>query len=132
MTIDVSKLTFAEITALQEQLEQSKAQLEQEAKATARTEIKRAEETHKEEVRQLEIDFRTLCERIAASHGFSLDALTGHERTTTRAPARPQFKNPNGTQTWTGKGKRPIWFNDLMESERLTADEAKDRSRIRY
>ena len=71
-------------------------------------------------------------EKAAAAHGFSLAQLKGGgaaapkkrgpkpgPKATKPAKSRktgaPRFRNPaNGSQTWTGKGRQPVWFKDAV------------------
>ena len=35
----------------------------------------------------------------------------------------PKFRNPdNASQTWSGRGKRPIWFAEALKKKGVTAD----------
>lgn len=75
-------------------------------------------------------------EETARAHGFnSLADLTGSRRRGSAAPksgakaGRPTVKgearyaNPqNPEQTWTGRGRRPGWFQDAIESGRSPDD----------
>jgi DNA-binding protein H-NS len=60
-------------------------------------------------------------EKAARAHGFSLAEITGNgpmpavsKKRRTAKPKNPgvaKYANPdNKTQTWTGKGRRPVWF----------------------
>jgi DNA-binding protein H-NS len=41
----------------------------------------------------------------------------GAGKTTVRTPAQPKYRNPhNAEQTWTGRGKRPNWFNSAISN----------------
>jgi len=40
----------------------------------------------------------------------------GQKKTAPRKPARIKYRNPaNSSETWTGRGKRPIWLRDALE-----------------
>lgn len=62
-------------------------------------------------------------ERIAASTGYSVEDLLGLGRTRNRAPApaprktvADKYRNPRDpTQSWSGRGKRPRWLQELLE-----------------
>lgn len=62
-------------------------------------------------------------EAAAAEFGFSLAELTGTEsKRKTRAASSgvAKFRNPaDPTQTWSGRGRRPAWINDLDTAGRL-------------
>jgi DNA-binding protein H-NS len=60
-------------------------------------------------------------ERIAASTGYSLEDLLGMGKSRSRTPARSQkavaekYRNPRDpSQSWSGRGKRPRWLQDLL------------------
>lgn len=40
-----------------------------------------------------------------------------------RAPARPKYRHPaDVSKTWTGKGKRPKWVTELLDSGKTLED----------
>jgi DNA-binding protein H-NS len=63
-------------------------------------------------------------EEAAREHGFSLTELTGAK------PARrsggkvaPKYANPaDASQTWTGRGRRPIWVQAALDSGKTLND----------
>ena len=58
-------------------------------------------------------------EEHARSLGFSLAELTGIQitRTSKRAPATVKYRNPgNHTETWSGRGRKPRWYDALLAS----------------
>ena len=78
-------------------------------------------------------DARGKAEAIAAleaharSLGFSLAELTGIQvtRTSKRAPATVKYRNPaNLTETWSGRGRKPRWYDTLIASG-VRADDLK-------
>lgn len=61
-------------------------------------------------------------ERIAASTGYSLEDLLGMGKPRARAAVRAQkpvaekYRNPRDpSQSWSGRGKRPRWLQDLLQ-----------------
>lgn len=58
-------------------------------------------------------------ERAAAEHGYTLAELQGTsgakgQRTKPKSPAK--YRNPeNGTDTWSGRGRKPHWVLDLQK-----------------
>lgn len=61
-------------------------------------------------------------ERIAATTGYSLEDLLGMGKPRARAPSRVQkpvaekYRNPRDpSQSWSGRGKRPRWLQDLLQ-----------------
>ena len=83
-----------------------------------------------EQVSSRELDAaRKAAEKAAAAHGFSLAQLTGAEAPAPKKRGRkpgpkagkpkkvgaPRYKNPaDASQTWTGKGRQPVWFKDAV------------------
>lgn len=62
-------------------------------------------------------------ENVARSHGFSLDELTGAKTSRKRAPAQAKFANPeDGSQTWTGRGRKPRWVEAALKSGKSMGD----------
>lgn len=78
----------------------------------------RIEEKREEAVARARADI----ERIAASTGYSLEDLLGMGKSRARAAARAQkpvaekYRNPRDpSQSWSGRGKRPRWLQDLLQ-----------------
>ena len=63
-------------------------------------------------------------EEAARQHGFSLADLTGSRSVRASASARPpRYANPDDrNQTWSGRGRRPGWFIDQLESGHAPED----------
>jgi DNA-binding protein H-NS len=64
-------------------------------------------------------------ERAAAEHGFTLAELQGgggkSARIKPKSPAK--YRNPaNGTDTWSGRGRKPHWVLDLQKSGKNLED----------
>jgi len=60
-------------------------------------------------------------EKLAAAHGVSVEEVIGGnaapKKTAKKAKTNsaPKFANPaDKSQTWTGKGRQPVWFKDAM------------------
>ncbi|MDQ2094480.1 H-NS histone family protein [Rhodalgimonas zhirmunskyi] len=55
-------------------------------------------------------------EATARDLGYSLSELTGGKKAPGSKGA-PKYANPeNPEQTWTGKGRRPAWVNEALQS----------------
>jgi len=80
--------------------------------------------------REMELAIKS-AEKAAAAHGFSLAQLTGSEKPAPKKRGRkpgpkaanprkagaPRYKNPaDASQTWTGKGRQPVWFKDAVSA----------------
>lgn len=101
MSIDLNKLTVPELEALI-------------AEAGGLIEKKRADAlvTAKAEI-----------EKIAAATGYSVEELlglrAGKARKVATGPKKPvadKYRNPKDhTQTWSGRGKRPKWLQEVLD-----------------
>lgn len=59
----------------------------------------------------------------ARAMGFSLAELTGAPVTRKRTAATAKFANPaNPADTWTGRGRKPRWYEEALASGK-TADD---------
>ncbi|MCU0800898.1 MAG: H-NS histone family protein [Rhodobacteraceae bacterium] len=62
-------------------------------------------------------------EEIARSKGFSLAELTGTSGPKKRAPATAKYANPaNSAETWSGRGRKPRWFDAALKSGKSPSD----------
>ena len=62
-------------------------------------------------------------EAAAKEHGFSLRELMGEAKKKTRAPAAPKYHNPDDPeQTWSGRGRRPVWVRESLEAGKSLED----------
>ena len=53
-------------------------------------------------------------EEKAREYGFSLSELTD-AKTTKRATPAPKYRNSgNPEQTWSGRGRQPVWFREAI------------------
>jgi DNA-binding protein H-NS len=101
MSIDISSLTVPELEALIEQ-------------AAALIESKRS---------QAVVDAKAEIERIAASTGMSVEELLGLRGSKApkkvagaKKPVADKYRNPKDyTQTWSGRGKRPRWLQEILD-----------------
>lgn len=65
-------------------------------------------------------------EATARDNGFSLNELVGNglfsQVKKTRSPAVAKFKNPKGSETWSGRGRKPQWFEAALKSGKTAED----------
>ena len=60
---------------------------------------------------------RAKLEAIAKEMGYSFAELIGVEVKTTRAPAVAKYRHPeNAAVTWSGRGRKPLWFVESLEA----------------
>jgi DNA-binding protein H-NS len=80
----------------------------------------RQEELRKEKTAKLREKFSAL----AKAEGLSLDDLVGRGGNRgARRKVKPKYRNPaDRSQTWTGRGKRPRWFNAALAAGKKEKD----------
>ena len=62
-------------------------------------------------------------EDAAREHGFSLSELTGAKASRRGAKVAAKYANPeDASQTWTGRGRRPHWVQQALESGKSLED----------
>lgn len=62
-------------------------------------------------------------EEKAREFGFSISELTGAAKTRKRAPAAVKYANPsNKSETWSGRGRKPLWFVAALKSGKKPGD----------
>lgn len=62
-------------------------------------------------------------EKIAATTGYSVEELLGlragkapRKAAAAKKPVADKYRNPKDhTQTWTGRGKRPKWLQEMLD-----------------
>ena len=71
-------------------------------------------------------DARSKARRIIAKEmGYSLADLIGTEVKPTRAPAAAKYRHPeNATLTWSGRGRKPLWFVAALDAGKSPEDMA--------
>ena len=56
---------------------------------------------------------------LAASLGMTVDEILGYGTTGKSRKSPPKYQHPDHPdQTWTGKGRQPEWFKDLVNQGR--------------
>lgn len=108
MAVDIKKMSRKELEALID-------------KAQARK-----HELHREELSKVKADVTA----FALSKGYTIEELFGKARRGARKRAvgkrgtvAPKYRNPkDASQKWTGRGKRPRWFQDLLNSGKKESD----------
>ncbi len=96
MDINVNNLSLKELRDLQSQISKAIASFEDRKKREALAEL----------------------EEKAKALGYSLAELTGAPTASRkRSPATPKYANPaNSADTWSGRGRKPRWFDAAMKS----------------
>ena len=81
--------------------------------------IKRAEARKHDLRRESVSKVRAKVEALIKSEGFTFAELYGTrgKRGGKRGKVAPKYRNPsNASETWSGRGKRPRWFNAALKS----------------
>ena len=68
-------------------------------------------------------DARSKLEGIAKEMGYSLAELIGTDVKPTRAPAAAKYRHPdNSDLTWSGRGRKPLWFVAALDAGKSPED----------
>ena len=95
MSLDFNSLSLKELKDIQAQVQKAIASYEDRVKKKALAELE-------EKAREL---------------GFSLAELAGISAPRKKAPAVAKYANPENTsETWSGRGRRPRWFEAALEA----------------
>jgi DNA-binding protein H-NS len=101
MSNDLNTLSLKELKDLQSQVAKAIAGFEDRKKKEALAEL----------------------EEKAREMGFSLAELTGISVTRKRSPAVAKYANPaNPSDTWSGRGRKPRWFDAALKSGKKPDD----------
>lgn len=102
MAVDVSKLTQKQLNDL----------------------ITKAESRKKEMEKDNLIKLRKKINDLIKAEGYTFDDVFGVRRKTRRgAKVPPKYSNPiNPAETWSGRGKRPRWFNAALKAGKKEKD----------
>ncbi|MDR3389297.1 MAG: H-NS histone family protein [Rudaea sp.] len=86
--------------------------------------IQRAQSRKQELGKERASKVRAKLATLAKAEGFAIEELFGGGRgKKTRRPAKPKFRNPaDHSQTWSGRGKRPRWFNAALSAGKKEKD----------
>lgn len=105
MAINLESLSPAELQAL---IKNAEAQMES------------ARKNHIKEV-------RTKIDAVLANAGLTIGEVYptrgGKAAKSPKAAVAPKYRNPdNVAQTWSGRGKRPVWFNEALKKKGVTSE----------
>lgn len=60
---------------------------------------------------------------VVRQHGFTIEQLLGKPSKSVRSIAAPKYANPaDPEQTWTGRGRKPKWIIEAIESGKSLDD----------
>ena len=101
MAIDIKKLNHTQLNELIQRAQSRKSELNKERAVRVREKLA----------------------VLAKAEGFTIDELFGSRGRKTRRGASPKFRNPaDHAQTWSGRGKRPRWFNAALAAGKKEKD----------
>lgn len=99
--LDLEGLSLKDLKQLQKDIVKAIASFEERSKAEARLKV----------------------EAFARELGYPLSELVNGSAKTARQSAPPKYRHPeNATLTWTGRGRKPSWFIEALESGKAPAD----------
>ncbi|KQX98772.1 histidine biosynthesis protein [Rhodanobacter sp. Root480] len=81
----------------------------------------RQTELRKEKV----VKLREKVHALIKAEGYSFEDIFGQSRGKSRrtGPVAPKYRNPaDPAQTWSGRGKRPRWYNDALKAGKKEKD----------
>ena len=86
--------------------------------------VRRAELRLKELEVEKKVRLREKMTALAKAEGLSLDEVIGKAGARkTRGKVKPKYRNPaDKSQTWSGRGKRPRWFNAALTAGKKESD----------
>ena len=53
---------------------------------------------------------------LLKAEGVTFAQVYGRRRGGKLGKVPPKYRNPAGTETWSGRGKRPRWFNEALKA----------------
>lgn len=86
--------------------------------------IRNAQARQEELIKERASKLREKINAMVKAEGFDLDDVMGRGmRGRARPKAKVKYRNPdNGEQTWSGRGKRPAWFNAALAAGKHERD----------
>ena len=100
MSIDLENMKIKELKKLRKDIEKAIDTYEQRQKAEARKEL----------------------EEHAKALGFKLEELVSDKSTKPKKPVAPKYQHPETGKTWSGRGMKPKWVKEYIESGKSLDD----------
>ncbi|WP_293762131.1 H-NS histone family protein [uncultured Aquitalea sp.] len=99
--MDISTLSYTELAEL---------------KANVETEMKRRESEEKTKAKKQIIE-------LAKAYGLSVEEVLGKTGTVVRKPVEAKYRHPQNSElTWTGRGRKPVWVQELLNAGKTLED----------
>lgn len=97
LDMELENMSISELKKFQKSVEKTISQYDARQKAEARQKV----------------------ENFASELGYSIAELFGIEGKVKkrRSSPKPKFRNPeDASQTWSGRGRKPVWFTNAIEA----------------
>ncbi|AGG90116.1 H-NS family nucleoid-associated regulatory protein [Rhodanobacter denitrificans] len=82
----------------------------------------RMHEAHANQVRAV----RAKIDAMLQSAGLTINEVYptrgGKKSATKKGTVAPKYLNPNGPDTWSGRGRAPVWFSEALKKRGVTAE----------
>lgn len=65
---------------------------------------------------------KTKVNALLKAEGVTFAQVYGKKRGGQTAKVAPKYRNPGGSETWSGRGKRPRWFNAALKAGKKDKD----------
>ena len=67
------------------------------------------------------LELRGKLQKLAKDHGLTIDEVLGKTRRGGKGSVAAKYRNPdNSAQTWTGRGRMPLWLADKLKKRGVT------------
>ncbi|MZR63083.1 H-NS family nucleoid-associated regulatory protein [Alcanivorax sp. DP30] len=110
MTINLDELSIDELEKL---IKQAEAALEKKRKA----ELKNAQAVLEKMAKELGVDPQDLLKGAGDKKKPTRKKTAAKKKAGVRKPAKVKYRDPaNSGNTWTGRGKRPLWLQAALEN----------------
>ena len=111
MTINLDDLSVAELEKLIKQAEKKLEKKRLDAVKSAQAEISKI-------AKDLGVSVDDLLQEKASRQKKAARETTARKKKAgVRKPAKVKYRNPaDSSQTWTGRGKRPVWLREALEN----------------
>ena len=121
----LKKLSAAQLNKI---IDETKAELtRRENIAAATVEIRSILKKYKIDVQDIELNTITK----TGGRGSSKKRVKVTKSRDQRSTVKAKYKNPNSAATWTGRGRAPIWVQDICQSEGIDIAGFKKDDRFR-
>lgn len=112
MSFNLDELSVDELEKLIKQAEKKLEKKRMDAVKTAQAEIQKIAKDL-----GLSVDDLLQEKKARGKKAGAARKATRKKKATVRKPAKIKYRNPaDSSQTWTGRGKRPVWLRDALEN----------------